>query len=48
MIRRIHQFYPAPVKITQHRGQFADLGHQQLLKPATKGRPDRAASFMQE
>src|SRR5437899_10600398 len=31
MTRRIRQFYPALVKITQYRGQFAGLGHQQLL-----------------
>jgi hypothetical protein len=31
MTRRIRQFYPARVKITQHLGQFPRLGHQQLL-----------------
>jgi len=33
MIRRIRQFYPVPVKIARGRGQFAAVGHQQLLKP---------------
>jgi hypothetical protein len=32
MVRHIREFYLAPVKITRHRGQFADIGHQQLLK----------------
>jgi hypothetical protein len=31
MTRRIRQFYPARVKITQYLGQFPRLGYQQLL-----------------